>query len=245
MPSRNLFSSSKRRAVAALLTLAAASVATGAGATEIIKSDTAAISGGLASLGFARFNPALGTLDKIIVSITGSLQFTVTIPPGGVVTPTVDIGATGLGGSGFGFAGTGAQMLFSPESNPIVDPLAPVPRVASLNDTFSIDFTVDAASDLVGFALPDALGSPAPLIPPTSVDTSRSAFEKAIGVLETLTFIPDGFTPDAGIGGTVSILATYDFTPTEQTAIPEPTGLALLAAGLALLGTRRAVLSRR
>src|SRR5262249_42740503 len=135
-----------------------------------------------------------------------------------------------------GFAGTGAQFLFPQQINPIVDPLILVPRQVILSDTFSIDFTVDALSDLLGFTVANALGTPAPLIPPTSVDAVRADFTKPIGVLEDFTFAPDGFAPDAGLDGTIAIITTYDFTPAVQ--IAEPTTLVSLAAGLTMLGAQ-------
>ena len=233
--------------IAGLAFLVALSVATNARAAEIFRSEAFSIAGspGFASVGFQGFDPTLGTLDRVLVSISGTLQFGVTLQPGGVVKPIVDFAANGLGGSGFDFAGTGARFLFAPLVNANTGPGA-APLQAVLSENFSLDFTLNALSDLTGFAFANVNGSPAPLQPPTSVNGQRADFIGDFGVLEDLLFSPVDFVPDSGFEGGGTISVTFDFTPAAGTAAPEPPTLALLAPlVLIFIGARRRAASKR
>jgi hypothetical protein len=214
--------------VAGLAIIAGISVGASARSAEIFHSDAFSFTGppGFATAGVAPFDPASGTLDRAAVSIIGTLQIGLTIPAGGVVTPIVDFDATGIGG-GFSFAGTGARFLFPPQQNGAVVPPFP-PLNVELTEQFSLAVTFNALSDLTGFAFADTLGNPAGLVPPLSVDGQRADFARAVGVLEDFLFSPVGFVPDS-LGGSGTIFITYDFTPVEVAAVPEPTTMAIFA----------------
>jgi len=223
--------------IAALALVAAASTATPVRSAELFRADSFSVSGvpGLADVGFEGFDPALGTLDRVVVNITGTLQFGIFIPAGGAITPIVDFDAFGLG-SGFEFAGTGARFLFAPQVNGSGEPLS-----RDLTEVFSLDFTFNSLSDLTGFAAAHPSGSPAPLLPPTSVNGQRADFISAFGVLEDFLFTPAGFSPDFPFSGGGSIFVTFDFSPTPPaTVISEPAS-SLPVFGLALV----AVILRR
>lgn len=218
---------------AALLTLA---VPGGAQALQIVQTDPFAISGGVATVGFQEFDPALGTLDSIGVSITGTLSFTAILGPSQAVTPIFNWDAFGAGGRGFGFAGSGAVLLFPPLVNP--SPTAPLLTTGASN--FSLSFTLTATTDVSGVIVPSVSAAPASIVPPVTVEAQRSDFIAGlvqVGITESFVFAPVSFAPtDISGGGVVTF--TYDYTPAAIAVPAAPAGAALLA-GLAIAGLLR------
>ena len=135
-----------------------------ASATSIIVADSFSFgTPGLISTSLTPFDPALGTLNEVTVSISGSFTVTVApapnlIPIGGVPTPQpysfqVDVSQLfdGFGGEFFDF-GTAAHFLFSALADGTGTP-------RTFGSTFTYDMHFDALTDLIGFDIPSVSAS--------------------------------------------------------------------------------------
>ena len=220
-------------ALGALLTTAAP-----ARADLILQVEPFALSGIVGSpiLGFQPFDPDLGTLDRVSVSISGSFLFTAILAPGQAAVPSVTWEAFGLGGLGFEFAPSDALFLFPAVTNPSL--LEPLP--IALSTVFTLDFSLTNATDVVGFVIPSVGATGATLVLPTVVAQRSDFVARFAGdsVMEQFVFLPPaGLQPAGGFAGGGSVLLQYEFTP--ALSVPEPNGVLLLGAGVLLLCRRR------
>lgn len=206
-------------------------------------------SGSVDTLSFPSFDPALGTLDRVNVSITGTLQLlapsqvNIVSGPGGSFPSQIAVAATvtqsfvpiGINNRGFEFA-TPAQYLFNSVASGAGEPV-------SFSTPFSYDFSFTAITDLIGFAIPGFSG---PTIPPTSVIGTRGDFLDLAPPLDgeeiqiltqsqigSLTGLLGGVVT---VGG--SVLVTYVYTP-PVVDVAEPATLALFGLGTLGLCWRR------
>lgn len=184
--------------------------------------------------GFPEFDPALGTVDEIGVEIGGTLLVSTLLTPLQSIQPIIDFDASGAGGRGFAFAGSGARFILPGATNATT-----FPELRSFATTFTLAFTIDALSDLTGVVIASTSSTSGALIPPVSVEARRSDFIAGlapIGVNETLIFSPIGFTPTTlDVNGAITL--TYTYTPAPS-AVPAA-GAAALIAALPLLLLRR------
>lgn len=192
------------------------------------------------ALSVKRFDPALGTLDSVGVTISGvltvsgiALQFPM-VPLPATFVVTVDQAFDGLGGDFFDF---GSPARF------VLNGMAP-DALFTLISPFSYSFSVTSASDVVGFVIP---GSSGPTVPPITVNAHRSDFvgNPAVPGLITLTHAATAlpvFSQPPVLSSTSSrgvLILEYRYTPATPPSVPEPATTWLLAAGLGLAARRR------
>lgn len=232
----------RARLLALAIGLALAAPAAGAVTLQQIVGDS--FSGSVDTLSFASFDPALGTLDRVNVSITGTLvlqassQINVVSGPGGSFPSPIAVAATvtqsftpiGINNRGFEFA-TSAQFLFNSVASGSGE-------LVTFSTPFSYDFAFTALTDLIGFAIPGFSG---PTIPPTSVIGLRGDFLDLAPPLDgeeiqILTQSQIGSLTGL-LGGVITaggaVLVTYVYTP-PVVEVAEPEALALF--GLTALG---------
>lgn len=209
-------------------------------------------SGSFDTVGFASFDPTLGTLDRVDIAINGSLvlqgptQTSFIQTQAGPVPQPVALAATvsqdffriGIGNRGFEF-GLPAQFFFNGLATGAGEP-------AILSRPFSYSFAFTDFTDLLGFAIPSFTGANQP---PTTVNGQRDDFLDLAPPLDALSIdiavqtMIEQLTGFAGatVNANGSILMTYTYT-TPPVAVAEPATLGLIAFGLcgfALLRRRR------
>lgn len=189
------------------------------------------------------FNPALGTLQSVNVSIAGTLAVD------GFATPLVDgtgapipyayvVGADqdfdGLIDSYFDFA-SAAHFQFTGVIN----------SGGAFHEStpFSYTFTFNSTTDLAGSVIPSVSG---PITPPTSIVGTRASFLPPIfGVNQVLltqsVLSQQPLLTGLTVSSAGSITVTYNYEPTP---VPEPASLLLLGSGLFGVGMRRLRLRR-
>lgn len=184
--------------------------------------DTTSTGGaGLDFLGIQPFDPAMGTLDVVGVSIIGSLTVTGTAA-GGPFTVRVSQDFFGLAGKFFDFSSP-AQLLV------IGSGVAGQPATAVA--TFSYSFQFNQATDLFGFTVP-TVGGLFGFVP--TIGGTRANFLTTVLPINEIDVVQlfelpltSGITPLTHQSqGALTI--TYDFTPA---AVPEPGSLVLLTVG--------------
>jgi uncharacterized protein (TIGR03382 family) len=209
--------------------------------------------GGAASafLELPGFDPELGTLQSVHVDISGVLSFNVWLQPGQTVFPIVQFDAFGLTGAGFAFSGSGARFMFDPVFNEPPPPEPGVTEVIPFVTSFTLDFTATVLTDFAGAVFAHVNASGASLVPPPVVDANLSDFSPnplPLGILETLTFSPLGFTPVGGLNAAGVVILTYDYVDLHAnpgTAISAPPSLGMFVlAVLALWHRRRRTMAR-
>lgn len=199
---------------------------------------------------YSSFDPSLGALQRIDVSITGSLivrglsQLNLIPTPSGPIPVPVPLTAvvqqdfSALAGRGFDFATPATYVL-----NSLATGLG---EAVTLSVPFRYDFAFTDFTDLVGFAIPSFSG---PTIPPTLITGERSDFLDLPVPLDDLPI--QGLlitTPSSTIGliapsaesvGVLRVTYTYnEALPTPDVDVAEPGSLVLL--GFACLGLLRA-----
>lgn len=205
------------------------------------------------SIGLTPFDPALGTLDSVNVSIDGSLVVQGFSGPnlvpvgGGALVPapySFQVLATqdffGVPGGRYFTFGSDAQYFLSGVASGAGESFQMVMG-------FSYDFTFNATTDNVlgGFTIPSlAPQGVSAFNPPTTVIGTRAGFvEPEFSIVEQVDLVMSGTALDArvnvfGLQAQGAILMQYNYTP-HAAPIPEPQTYALLFAGLAVLGFSR------
>lgn len=202
------------------------------------------------------FNTALGTLNSIDVSISGTLAISGTtaanqLPVAGgapnnvpytfVVQATQDF--DGLGGEIFHFNSNGTFT-----SDPQL--ATGVPAGFTVTSLLGYSFTLNAATDLAGLVTPSVSSSTGSLIPPISGATGlRSDFSgtlvNMLNLVQTASlFSTTGPAPVvSGVTFDGLLQIDYHYTPVAPPAdvVPEPASLALTAVG----GVIAAAVARR
>lgn len=215
-----------------LLPLGAAAVvafgcASKADAALIIQSESFSTTAGVAIVGFQEFDPDLGTLDSVLVAIVGNASISLTALPFTAVFGGLHFDAVGAGGRGFDYLTPGHVQnasLFNGGDTQITQVFL---------QPFAMDFTLNATTDLAGFAVANTVG----MIAPPVVDAQRADFIEglaAIGISETLIFSTDGSAVNPTVEGAVFL--TYNYTPAVVTPVPAPATMGIFLAGLAGLG---------
>ena len=197
------------------------------------------VSGPDGFIGLTPFDPSLGTLTSVDVSIQGQLSATLQTfqnpcAPAGVCPlpylAAIDQNFFGLAGRYFTF-GSNAEFQFTGLASGAGESLP-------LIETYTYNFTFNSFTDLVGFAvLNPSFGGPASLfLPPITVNGTVSGFQQSIIPINE---VDEVVSPGATAGGVLtgltdagSISITYNYTPPPPPTVPEPSSLLLLVCGL-------------
>ena len=203
---------------------------------------------GPSAASFAPFDPALGTLDKVTVSVVGTLVLQGTTAPnlsqpGSVPVPfpvsaVVDQDFLPVGVGGLGFQASSRAKFF-------LNGIAPgTGGLVTLSRPFTYDMVFDDLADLIGFDIPDFSGAD---VPPVSMIGVRAAFLELpppfdgfpieISVLDLVGTLTGFISATASSAGSMVVTYTYTTPPVD---VAEPGTLGLLAFGaLGLLRLRR------
>lgn len=198
-------------------------------------------------IGVTPFDPALGTLDSVQVSIDATLTVAGVTPSqiimiGPVPTPVPYTYQISVAQDFFGLIGK----YFDFDSNARFGFSGATSGAGTLPFAFATDFSYDfsftATTDLSGFTFPTFSSSFGTLVPPTSISGTRSDFLETFVPIDEVDLVQNWSSQTAGAsfatvqinavhaGGSLTLL--YNYTA----PIPEPQTYALLLAGLALLG---------
>lgn len=208
--------------------------------------------GTFGGFGLTPFDPALGTLDSINVSISGVLSVLVTTQQNLVFNGTTFVplpytyGVTaeqrfiGEGGKYFRFD--------SPATFQLTGVATGAGEPGVLATTYSYSMTFNAVTDLIGLVIPSTSSTVGALIPPISgVVGPRSDFilgpppVDAMDIVQSAVGTPLTGPPPTitGITSGGSLFMTYNYTPAAVADVPEPATLLLVAGGLVWAVRRR------
>ena len=192
-------------------------------------------------IGLTPFDPALGTLDSVNVTINGQITVTGSTTPQFVGSPPVpqpypyQVNVTqdfdGLGGQFFSFNNP-ALFIFNSVASGGGEPF-------QLSRPFSYGFTFDSTTDLSGLVVPSFSG---PVAPPI-ISGTRADFLKTDGALNQIllshTAVPVGPIILSSAVASGALIVQYNYTPAQAGEVSEPGALALFGVALAVLGFRR------
>jgi hypothetical protein len=183
------------------------------------------------SLAFPQFNPAIGTLQSVALTLSGSLSTKIT------VTNNAGIGSTGSTKTTVAYTVQDSGNMLQGK-NPPGTPPTYEPQLTVDSDTFG--FQLDAGGQqtsdmLTGSGNSNTTYNAAPILAEFSgngsITLTASTFTQVIVSLNTGGDTDGSQSTSAGLTGSV----TYTYT-----AFPEPSTVALLAIGaLGLLARRR------
>ena len=206
--------------VGGFLLLAALSTApTPVSAGLILQAPSFDVGIGADIIGVQPFDPALGTLDRVLVDIQGVLEV-----KGIALSPTFSVGVSQ------NFMGLAEKYFkFSPDAQLLLTSSGPPGEPVALVTSFRYTFQFNEVTDLSGFTFPAVEG---PLIFVPSIAGTRADFLKTPLPVDEIDVV-QAPTLMAGIQLTTlesqgSLEITYLYTPV---AVPEPSSLALLVSG--------------
>lgn len=185
-------------------------------------------------VGVPAFDPALGTLDRVHVSISGAFTFELELPAGGTITPILEMEFIRLGPSGFN--ANAPKIVYATQSNP-----TQTPSRVTFQSNFFFDATFNALTDLIGGAVIPTLSISGAASGPVLGGAFRADFIEHVSmlpVMEVMRLQPSNFMLAMPISGAGGLIVTYDYTPPPPPPDPvaEPLSLALFGLGLAALG---------
>jgi len=212
-----------------------------ASAASIFVSGT--IGGGSTSLvGLQGFNPALGTLTSVEVTISGTVSAQVVTNPMTIMgTPIPTPYVVSVTQNFDGLPGNSLFSFFSPATFMFNGVGTAVGATQTLTAGFTDTFHFNGMTDLVGGLTAVDFSSSVTEVPPgLAVGTLAGFIQGAPPFTEVVTTSPGTNSPFAIVGSASTvgnILIEYDFTPatTGTTPAPEPAALLLLGAGLLAL----------
>jgi len=196
------------------------------------------------------FDPALGTLNSINISITGALTVVgttglnmVVVPPGVQAPQAYGFQVTvtqlffGLANKYFEFEDP-ATFLFTGNATGVGEGFA-------FTTNYGYGFTFNTASDFVGFVIPTTSTTFGTLTPPLGgVSGLRSNFLDTIVPIDEIDFFQSWSslnqsgtalpTVISTVNNTGLLQITYNYTP-----VPEPASWMLVVVGAAVLAARR------
>ena len=187
--------------------------------------------------GIQHFDPSLGTLDSINVSILGTLSGDIAAsgpcdPTNGCVAIPYDVFVDqsffGVAGQFFSFS---SPARFQSTGQGVIGQVFPIATV------FSYSFTFDNITDLFGgLTFPTFSG---PITPPIFISGQRNDFLTPINPINGIDFLTTlvsdaGALSVTGLKSDGSISITYNFTPAPA-PVPEPASLVLLGSVLTML----------
>ena len=220
-------------AVAAGLAVWLHASAAGAGVIHHLEAFSASLAGTFLTL--TPFDPALGELDEVRVSIQGTLATTFALPTiqDGFGQPLpFDYGAF-VDQDFFGLAGR--YFEFSSPARAILSASGPADGgLASIVLPFSLAFTFGELGDSLGFTFPSGVAG---VLPPPTIVGSRARF-LAGGPIDQLAIAlvaqPVGAAPVVSATSSGVMHLEYNYTP-----VPEPGGAVGIGMALAALAALR------
>jgi hypothetical protein len=198
------------------------------------------------AIGITPFDPSLGTLDEVHVSIQGQMQLDfgatqyIDINQKPIPYPfsvSVEQEFFGLAHKFFAFVSP-AIFLFE-------DVATGSGSFHSFRTPFAYNFIFDDTTDLLGFTLPQATGTNM-ITPPSSISGVRGDFVETIMPINEIDLVQKFSSISAlekpyliDLSSVGSIIIEYDYTHSPA-PVPEPTTILLLSSGLiGLVGFRR------